>query len=140
MVPRGISERLFVDGAGLCLPGLWVPWKRKPVGRVGVAIREILEEALEEAGVTAAGVVRKLARGKLTEDPFGTEACRSAKSKLLGLFEAQLESWRPAGKPQEQSIDMRLLSIILHELGDPDAEVFKRYEVGVRLGVGVVMP
>jgi hypothetical protein len=48
-----------------------------------------------------------------------------------------------AGRPpgyQDQPIDIALLKAFLPDAGDPDAAVMDDYAVGVRIGVGVIMP
>jgi len=41
---------------------------------------------------------------------------------------------------QEQPVDISLLRALLEDAGDPDYEILDSYPVGVRIGVGVVLP
>ena len=51
-----------------------------------------------------------------------------------------LSKWITKGPPKVQNIEMRLIGVLLRELGDPDWQVFEDFEVGVRIGVGIDMP
>ena len=39
LVTKGISDRLLVDGGGLCSPGMWAPDKRRPTSKTAGHIR-----------------------------------------------------------------------------------------------------
>eukprot|EP00974_Lingulodinium_polyedra_P045619 4375412-Lingulodinium_polyedra.AAC.1 len=73
-------------------------------------------------------------------DPFPPKAIEDAKASIRGLVREPLGDWAPIGKVLDQNVDVRLLGVLLHAFGDPDWEVCKSYEVGVRVGVGVRLP
>ena len=56
--------------------------------------------------------------------PFQQEALASAKAGIEALVKGKVEAWAPVGEPLVQNIDVKLLSILLSELGDPDADIF----------------
>jgi len=103
------------------------------------ALRSVLRRELDALG--AGGLLAKLACGRCEENPFPLEATRSIKDTVmaaLGAGGAAVEE-RPAGY-QEQPINLPLLKALLRDAGDPDYEVMDQYMVGVRIGVGVVLP
>ena len=140
MVTRGSKERLLIDGAGLCSPGHWPPWSRHPTSIFGRKVRAQVELTMREEQIDVRNLIENMSSGKVGGDPFQQEALASAKAGIEALVKGKVEAWAPVGEPLVQNIDVKLLSILLSELGDPDAEVFAQYECGVRLGVGVELP
>ena len=140
MVRKGTRQRMIVDGGGLCSPGLWAPWKRDPVGAGGREVGRVLENALASAGLSAKTVATSMARGGLETDPFEAVWATSALDDLIELVRVDYDSLEPLGPPVRQNINFRLLSALLKGVGDPDWEIFREYEKGVRLGVGVNLP
>ena len=84
-VIKGTSERILIDGAGLCSPGQWSPWQRQPPTDFGAKIRAQLKLAMFECDVDPKAIVEQAVAGKVLEDPFTGEAVRSARQKGLHL-------------------------------------------------------
>ena len=95
---------------------------------------------MREEQIDTKSLIENMCTGQLREDPFSQEALASVKAGIGALVKDKVDAWAPVGVPLIQNIDVKLLSILLSELGDPDAEVFAQYECGVRLGVGVELP
>ena len=139
-IKKGEAERLLVDGGGLCSPGQWAPWPRRPAGNFASKVRAQLDLALREDLTDSRKLIERFSAGGVDQDPFSSDTVAAANAGIEALLAGELRAWRPSGTPLPQNIDVRLLSVLLTRLGDPDADAFAEYECGVALGVGVEMP
>ena len=139
-VGHGDKERLLVDGGGSCSPGLWPPGRRAPAGKLQVAAQGQIRLAWTEHSVAPTAILRRILEGGMVGSPFPQEAVRAARDGLSSLVKGKLDSWVPLGPPQSMLIEARPAGSLLCELDDPDWEVFRLMEAGVRIGVGVELP
>ena len=140
MVGHGVKRRILVDGGGLCSPGLWRPRDRDPPPAVAGKLFKTLELAYSEQCLNEQDLLGRLLQGAVTEPPFSQDAIDSARVGLKAILQSELESWMPIAPPRGQLIEMRLIGCMLRAIGDPDWEIFRELEAGVRLGVGVELP
>ena len=144
MVGTGPKRRLFVDGAGLCSPGLWPPERRLVKQGAPRALRDMIEEELTALGNTRSGGLKRLladlASGRISSDPFPSSSTDRIRGRLSETLSKELERWIPIGEVQDQPFKVRLLGTFLRDAGDPDWEFLKTVECGVRIGVGVALP
>ena len=79
---------------------------------LGISVGEQLKLAIAEGTDGIDGILRKIANSRGTDDadkdPFPEEVVADAKGGITSLVAKKLSEWSPAGKAQEQNIDMRL--------------------------------
>jgi len=95
----------------------------------------------EIAALNPEVLLARLACGHCEAVPFPREATLRIREKVVAALSgtASPVKERPEGY-QEQPIDLPLLQALLAEAADPDYAILDRYMMGVRIGVGVVLP
>ena len=144
MVGHGPKQRLFVDGAGLCSPGLWPPEWRLVKHGAPQALRNMIWQEPTALGNARSGglkgLLADLASGRILNDPFPASSTDWIRGQLSELLSKELEQWTPTGEVQDQPFKVRLLGTFLSDAGDADWEFLKMVVCGVQIGVGVVLP
>lgn len=89
-IGSGHRRRLFIDGGGLCSPGLWPPERRHPGHPIGAWLRGRLLGLLQEWETTHSGVIRsvlvRLAVGFAQESPFPATSIERVREELRVRF------------------------------------------------------
>jgi hypothetical protein len=134
------KRRLLSDGGGLCSLVLWRPADRHPSPTFGAALRSCLQDSMVSFKVDSMKIAKQLAGEGLKQSPFSAPLLEDLRSRFKALAGSWWSGWVPLEEPQKANIDFRLLGSLLRGIGDPDWEIMKEYEVGVRLGVGVLIP
>ena len=111
-----------------CLPG---SCRRRQLARC---------DWLGQHGVVPEEALKNILAGGLCAPPFPASAVHDARVGLKSLAKGTMDAWEPAGPPQAMLIEARLAGALLQELDDPDWEIFRVVEAGVRIGVGVSLP
>ena len=140
------KRRDFIDGGGLCSPGLWLPENRRlPVG-TPCKLREWMLESLKQRSATTKKPLKvllaELVGGKIADDPFPEEMISEIRDKLKNEL-ARLYPGMPTGKQpgdRDQPIQVRLLSVFLKACEDPDWKGMLSYCAGIRYGVAEKLP
>ena len=143
-VGRGRKKRIFVDGGGLCSPGLKRPTDRPLVRGIAAATgafsRALVVARLEGERREPHQLLADLASGRCQSSPFSEEDVDAARIYLATKLEEAGADLSQPRNYQEQPVDVILLGAALKEAGDPDWNVMHQYARGVRLGVGVKLP
>ncbi len=132
-MPKKDTSKMEED----CSLGRWAPWSRT-LPSEGKMIEGVLRTALDKmlSSKDQDELFYKILTGKLREAPFNDKGM-GVKAKLeemasRGGFPKRSFTWRKG-----QEIDYAFLGQLASWLRDPDAEVMKDYEEGVRVGAGV---
>ena len=139
------KQRNFVDGGGLCSPGLWPPSRRKAQSPLAAdcfaALHRILYVHLEPRKL-----LFELACRKHKTNPFPEAMLSEARVALCdaltkhgGRRDLDLQD-----VPARQPFRLALLEEFLRICGDPDAAAFysasDSFAQGVRIGVNTILP
>ena len=145
-VGRASKKRPFIDGGGLCSPGLWPPAQRRlPVG-IPCRCRELLQGALKRLEDEDPGhnkrLLSALALGQVTEDPFPVSMLEGLRKDMSKLLKEKFPDMDVEEKPSDrkQPIKVRLLCAFLRSAEDPDWTGMQQYFEGIRYGVGEQLP
>ena len=138
------KSRPYDDGGGLCSPGRWRPADRGDASPLGMRIlgraRHHLEDAVRAMSNGADSpltFMMKLAAGRFAECPFPQASIEAMLNDLAEMVGATSKDMEIA---EGQAFRLKLLGLILHDLGDPDWKFFEELVDGVPVGVGVRMP
>ena len=140
------KKRAFIDGCGLCSPGLWLPGSRILPEGIATKTGLLLEEYLEASERRKPGFIRDtlsaLAQGKQLSDPFPVEDLAELRQRLQTLLETEDPSCAAAPMPgdREQLIQVRLLAAFLKACRDPDWAGMLMYTHGIHYGVNEKLP
>ncbi len=146
MVGKMQKERTLCDGAGLCSPGRWPPWRRPVVRDWRVlAIRGALARAVltldgpDGRGIEA--LFTALSNGEVLDSPFPHDLVTNLTTYAESLFDDD-EQGGARERPGDvaQPVRIRLVQALLRAVGDPDSAGMSHFAAGVRLGVGVRLP
>jgi len=141
-VGRGSRRRELQDGGGLCSPGLWPPSRRRHAEAPVVSAYR--EDALAAIRGLGSGAVKRafatLATGRATCSPFEVNVVAGLRHRLEERLRIQGVDCAPLPGDEAQPVHVRLLSALLKDAQDPDAQGILDYAHGVRIGVGVRMP
>ncbi len=139
-------ERTLCDGAGLCSPGRWPPWRR-PVARNWrvLALRGALARAILSMDGPDGGGIEKLfaalSKGEVLDSPFPIDLVTDLTAYAESLFDDDGEGGaRERPGDVAQPVRVRLVQALLRAVGDPDSAGMSHFAAGVRLGVGVRLP
>ena len=145
-VGRAAKKRPFIDGGGLCSPGLWPPaLRRLPVG-TPCQCRELLLSALKSLEDHDPGhnkrLLSALAQGRVTEDPFPAAMLEDLRKDMAGLLKKQFPDMHVVEQPEDrpQLVKVRLLGAFLRAADDPDWKGMQHYFEGIHYGVGERLP
>ena len=87
-----------------------------------------------------AGLMKGLAAGRISENPFPVVATQRLRDYLADVARDQ-KMELPAGQTlQQQPVDVLLLGGALRAMNDPDSESMLLYATRVPVGLGVEMP
>ena len=146
IVGRLTKQRSFIDGGGLCSPGLWPPGSRNlPKGTV-CKFRSILLNYLGKREAQHPGfkkaLLADLIKGETKIDPFPDADLLELRTDLKKLLSNELPDavLEPQRDDREQVIQIRLFSETLRACQDPDWKGLHHFLPGIRYGVDQKLP
>lgn len=126
------------DGAGICSPGRWTPFKRG-LPDIGALAEGVTSAMKMDEEVWGRNLMAMMA-GKQKTNPFSPEEVSRGKAFLKAWLTEQGHPPAVAAGDIPQGPDPRLLQAFLRRCEDPDAEALDAFCRGVRLGYKAKMP
>ena len=145
-VGRLSKQRSFIDGGGLCSPGLWPPGSRNlPKGTIckfrSILLSYLGKREAQHPGFKK-GLLADLIKGETKFDPFPEADLLELRTDLKKLLSVDLADavLEPQRDDRVQIVQIRLLSETLRACQDPDWKGLHHFLPGIRYGVDQKLP